>query len=231
LPVKVKLASGKAVVGNGMALGITNGLLSGSLVGMNVSGGVPFSEYVLSGTRYVNVDRNTSYVTSDVDGLAAQSTGYGRAVGVVTDATKSGIETSDSDLYLYFYVGETVQNANLINAGRIEETLATKTDKVQASQASMPSNKYIDLTLGASGTTYTAPANGWYYINKKAGAADKYLNLANLTSKFSVGDTAQGTAQNFAKIIPAKKGDEVQVQYDATGATNHFRFIYAEGEQ
>ena len=30
---------------------------------------------------------------------------------------------------LYFYVGETVQNANLINAGRIEETLANKTDK------------------------------------------------------------------------------------------------------
>lgn len=27
---------------------------------------------------------------------------------------------------LYFYVGETVQNANLINAGRIEETMATK---------------------------------------------------------------------------------------------------------
>ena len=30
---------------------------------------------------------------------------------------------------LYFYVGETVQNANLINAGRIEETLAGKVDK------------------------------------------------------------------------------------------------------
>ena len=25
-----------------------------------------------------------------------------------------------------------------------------------------PSSKYIDLTLGASGSTYTAPANGWF---------------------------------------------------------------------
>ena len=32
-----------------------------------------------------------------------------------------------TDLYLYFYVGETVQNANLINAGRIEEKLANYT--------------------------------------------------------------------------------------------------------
>ena len=31
--------------------------------------------------------------------------------------------------YLYFYVGETVQNANLINAGRIEEKLSGKLDK------------------------------------------------------------------------------------------------------
>ena len=50
-------------------------------------------------------------------------------MGVTLDSTKSGIETSDSDLYLYFYVGETVQNANLINAGRIGEQLANKQDK------------------------------------------------------------------------------------------------------
>ena len=47
-----------------------------------------------------------------------------KAVGITTDPTKSGLELSDSDLYLYFYVGETVQNANLINAGRIEEKLS-----------------------------------------------------------------------------------------------------------
>ena len=38
--------------------------------------------------------------------------------------TKSGIVTDNSNLYLYYYIGETVQNASLINAGRIEETKA-----------------------------------------------------------------------------------------------------------
>ena len=28
----------------------------------------------------------------------------------------------------------------------------------------MPSSRYIDLTLGASGSTYTAPANGWFFF-------------------------------------------------------------------
>ena len=32
----------------------------------------------------------------------------------------------NSDLYLYFYVGETVQNANLVNIGRIQEHYTTK---------------------------------------------------------------------------------------------------------
>lgn len=48
-----------------------------------------------------------------------------------SDPTKSGIEThlTETTLYLYFYVGETVQNANLIDAGRIGEQLASKLDR------------------------------------------------------------------------------------------------------
>ena len=56
-------------------------------------------------------------------------TSNSRSIGITTDPTKSGMELSDSDLYLYFYVGETVQNANLIDAGRIGEQLANKQDK------------------------------------------------------------------------------------------------------
>ena len=52
-------------------------------------------------------------------------------MGITTDPTKSGVETrlTETTLYLYFYVGETVQNANLIDAGRIGEALANKQDK------------------------------------------------------------------------------------------------------
>lgn len=118
LPLKVALASGKAVVGNGMTLGITDGTNLRSLSSTN------------SGTYGGYL---TNVYGSGVEPLGTSLSSQGslsssKALGVATDAEHSGIETSDANLYLYFYVGETVQNANLINAGRIEEKLADKLD-------------------------------------------------------------------------------------------------------
>ena len=228
LPIKVKLASGKAVVGNGMTLGLTNGTTNFGLWTNNVTVFYPNSSVYGQPTG--------TYSNTVADGT--NTVGY----GVTTDPTKSGIETSDSDLYLYFYVGETVQNANLINAGRIEETLATKTDKVQASQASMPSNRYIDLTLGASKTTYTAPANGWYYYCRLTSGSQYVIlavNSTDLTNENTIRQTAEycssdvGTTSGLTVVgfVPVKKGSKVTYIGNVNGADLRFRFIYAEGEQ
>ena len=94
----------------------------------------------------------------------------------------------------------------------------------------MPSNRYTDLTLGASGSTYTAPANGWFAVSKTSGGTGKYIGLLNATSDFGV-ETYPNAATNNAKlIIPIKKNDVLQVIYSLTGTTNYFKFIYAEGE-
>ena len=141
---------------------------------------------------------------------------------------------------LYFYVGETVQNANLIDAGRIGEQLAGKADldaqnlsaagKSLISGLSMPSDKYIDLTLGASGSEYTAPANGWYCLSKTATAADQFISLQNTTSLISVGgDKSLNSGVVHAYMLPARKGDIIKVGYNFGGTTNKFKFIYAEG--
>ena len=134
---------------------------------------------------------------------------------------------------LYYYVGETVQDADLINAGRMQEQLATKTDKVQAAQASMPSHKYIDLTLGASGSTYTAPANGWFMLNKAASAPTDstwhYAYLHNNTNKvesYQIGNYNH----SLVCLIPVLKGDNIYCEYNANGDTRLLRFIYAQGE-
>lgn len=130
---------------------------------------------------------------------------------------------------LYFYVGETVQNANLINAGRIEETLATKTDKVQASLASMPSNRYIDLTLGASATTYTAPANGYFSIEAKSTVSNGAVNLLNKKNNLFISSRSSLAGPTIGAYVNAMAGDEILIGYDGSLVVYHFRFIYAEG--
>ncbi len=103
-------------------------------------------------------------------------------------------------------------------------------DNSWISAQAMPSNKYIDLTLGASGSSYTAPANGWVVIGKRAGADHQYLYLINNTTSFSSGgfDTLPGF-DTYASI-PVRKNDVFAVAYAMTGDTFLFRFIYAEGE-
>lgn len=89
----------------------------------------------------------------------------------------------------------------------------------------MPSNTYIDLTLGASGSTYTAPANGWFAISSSNGSlwARNYANNlsfnSGLVSGFSGGSL----------FIPCIKNSNVVIAYN--GAIDSFRFIYAQGSE
>ena len=92
----------------------------------------------------------------------------------------------------------------------------------------MPSDTYEDLTLGTSGSTYTAPANGYFAVSFMSGSSH-YCFLTNTSNgigtsfQFSGGSTL---AHNL--FVPVKKGQIVSLQYVAT--INYFRFIYAEGE-
>ena len=96
-----------------------------------------------------------------------------------------------------------------------------------ASGLSMPSSRYIDLTLGASGSIYTAPANGYFCVAKKSGGTNQYLDLTSYGLEVTVYYDSGMIARNF---IPCKKGGTITVNYNMTGDTQFFRFIYAEGE-
>lgn len=139
LPIKVKLASGKAVVGNGMTLGLTNGSANTGMYG---------------GANGI-LDVDASAYGKSVGTSAGTNFNYNnKTLGITTDTTKSGIETSDDGLYLYFYVGETVQNANLINAGRIEEKLVEKLDRSVV-------KAYITQTYVSGTSWYRVYSDGW----------------------------------------------------------------------
>lgn len=132
---------------------------------------------------------------------------------------------------LYYYVGDTVQDASLINAGAVLGQLANKTNFVEAAEASMPSSRYIDLTLGASGSTYTAPANGWVVIAKTANSDKAWVDVSTSsgTVKFNI---ATFSGFEIAVTIPIHKSESFAINYSGMKVeTNRFRFVYAEGDQ
>ena len=101
---------------------------------------------------------------------------------------------------------------------------------------SLPSNSYISLTLGASGTTYTAPADGWVYLRKAASSTDQYDSLYNRGlngDEELVGNSARARTDSDAPpiFIPVKKNDVFVCNYTMGGKLRYFIFVYAVGSE
>lgn len=223
LPLKVALASGKAVVGNGMTLGLTSGTLNASPLQAG-------DDYVYSQSYYGQTLPYNSATTVP----SAQRLPLGTGLGVSTDATKSGIETSNANLYLYFYVGETVQNANLINAGRIEETLSSiiPDNSNLIVSYGFPDNTYIDLTVGATGTTYTAPANGWFLVKCDVENKNSAFQAGYQTSYGGQGSVGGYGYNSFGgAIVPMLKNQTLTFYYESNTQNRSLRFVYAKGSE
>jgi hypothetical protein len=95
--------------------------------------------------------------------------------------------------------------------------------KSLASFWAMPSGKFVNLTLGASETRYTAPANGWVHLvidvtaNGFLSIQDNYYQASNLNGY--IGGRVQ-----------FQKGQTFYVAYRNYLSTVIFRFYYAEGD-
>ena len=94
----------------------------------------------------------------------------------------------------------------------------------------MPSNKRVSLTLGASGSMYVAPANGWFCVSKVSTGSGQYINLINSTAEIRMSTNPANGVYGYVNV-PAKTGDNVFVHYSLGGATEFFIFVYAQGEQ
>jgi hypothetical protein len=173
--------------------------------------------------------------------------------GFTFDASRSNsiygnsttVQPPATQMYLYFYVGMYNQTATEQTAGLNAELFNGKADidmsnvpsnigttaKSYFSGIGMPSDTYENLTLGSSGSTYTAPANGYVAICKMATRANQSVNIScNGMNSFAWSHV--GSINIFA-WLPVKKGDVFTVTYSAAGThdANYFRFVYAEGEE
>lgn len=101
------------------------------------------------------------------------------------------------------------------------------TNNEYMARMAMPSDKYIDLELGASGTTYTAPSDGYIFAGISSTIQHGWITMDAKLTAASYG-VEQG---NFVRTwLPVKKGEKVIVRY-GSGQNGQLKFIYAVGSE
>lgn len=103
-------------------------------------------------------------------------------------------------------------------------------DKSTITTWGFPSTKYTNFTLGSSGATYTAPADGWFCVHLTStvnGGAYAGFFRNNVLIDHT---QTQLTNQGLCLESPYSKGDVLKISYE-NAKTNTFRFYYAKGAQ
>lgn len=147
--------------------------------------------------------------------------------------------------YLYFYVGNTVQNETTVDVGELTDAVNGKADtdlanltasgKNLGSSLGKPNNsRSVLLTIGASGTKYTAPGNGWYMAKMKCSATGGWVRIIVEGSIIEVVDTAPYANNWVSSLVPVCKGETVRLEYgnvSSAAGDREFRFYYDVGAE
>lgn len=102
----------------------------------------------------------------------------------------------------------------------------------QMSAISMPSDRYIDLTLGANNTKYTSIASGEVFLRMNGGGVNTgYVALYYIdeNNALTAANQNYGTGDNGVSLR-VTKGQRFGIGYASTATLKQFRFFYAEGE-
>lgn len=124
--------------------------------------------------------------------------------------------------------------------GAIAETLNHKTDadlgnitdvgKSLISGLSMSSDRYISLTLGTSGSTYTMTKNGCIALSATFNTDGVIYVYRSKAPRYGV--STRYIANQWVDIcLNAKKDDVITIQYSGSATVHSFNLIYAEGEK
>jgi len=164
-----KYVSQVAVKGNGVSIGLTSGSQNATLVQTNKS-------YAPAQTQLSGFNKEIGSVNASVDDVI---TNYWAALGITSDADKSGIvtdtvpEDTDAYKYLYFYVGQFTQTA-LENTAGLNASLFNGKADLNLSNAA-PTAAFATLLLNAGIDTVvakqdpTAENNYTWYRKYKSG--------------------------------------------------------------
>lgn len=88
-------------------------------------------------------------------------------------------------------------------------------------------SKYENLSLGASGQKYVAPANGWVLFSKRGSQTNQYNQIS--TGAWNFVSYVNGGSSEASVFCPVTKGDDFTIYYLTDGSLVTFKFIYDMG--
>ena len=97
-----------------------------------------------------------------------------------------------------------------------------------ASSGCFPSGVYEEITVGASGATYTAPADGWYMVSITKSGSDLAIGDAVFTN-ISRGDFKESVSTSGSDSFgsfPVLEGDIVSISHYVVYGALTLRFYY-----
>lgn len=196
--------------------------------GRNADGTLNNTEWVCSSVVIKTYTTTEQDVTLGFDGSTFSKLG-----GTYSYNSNTNYNYNSNDLWPWTLIDAHVQLTSGVISHFNPKTAFHAVDysdtEYMAHQA-MPSYRYVNLTLGASGTTYTAPADGWFYLKKTAGTTS-FVQLFRDASLIGVFNRTTVSTDKIDALLPCSKSDVITASYSATGATDVFRFYYANGAQ
>lgn len=152
---------------------------------------------------------------------------------VLRDVRNTEWDTSAGNISLYTRMkdGTTGPSLDLYPDGHAYWNVSpvlTAADSAMVAGYALPGSLYVDWTLGASGTMYTMPADGWLSFSKTASQSGQIIYMRNETRAYALYNTAN-INEPCCGVLPVRKSDQIEIVYTTGGTTNVFRFIYAEG--
>lgn len=169
-------------------------------------------------TTLASTDLTSIKITDDI----LSSEGYRIANGGLGGGM---ISLGDSNASLALYSNDSLTlNGNTVYDDSMNSIL---------SGIGMPDKtKVTNLTLGPSNTSYTAPANGYFFLDTDTNNNTGFIEMVSTNAVYyKYAYPTYTTSQPLQLMLPCLKGDTIVVTYQNISTRQAFKFIYAQGEE
>lgn len=179
-------------------------------------------------SAFASVDDYVGYYVIYNDAYVLIDDSNKSSSGITPRTTVAYILNNAYSVVRYNFDGTDWTSADNSGYANVDASNFTDAGTTFLSGLGMPSNRYETLTVGASGSTYTAPANGWFFANY-TGSGQIRLEKSQGTTFFGTSTFAPSGTYRITMCYPILKGEKISMIYFGNIATKSLYFIYAEG--